>query len=465
MTGKLQDLLLRETQTQSLGTLCEKKLATSAASMSLLRVCFVKGTAKGIRWNSHGYARGLRGPLAAFFRLMLGLQLLQRRQHNVTILYYASRFEGTDRDGSGRFDGCLGALQAGHADVFAQIVPFPVMAVNLSQGPAVTRYSASFVSAYTPTDDGKSPDLMEYWSEATVPLMGTLAFFSILLAILLRFWNSFKDRHSRDHRRSRRQRRPSLLQVAWITGSMLLSNFHTTYQVKRSCFPLLLLLLTVFVYRLQCNLTMRTEQVVSTPVVKLRTTDQLIHRGVRLAWTSRLTYAIFRDCRLKHIRKLHDHSMRGVDRVQDVIYNRFIVNRSMSKRLIGSLLRQKLVIIQEKPQFLENLLCIASVKHGLSIPPQRLMHAPIVNGPHPLAGIVMRRGLVKEQPSLARTLMTSVRMSAVECKVAGAALRSIRRGNLVSKSRGAAVKRCLKQLREKRWTFHLFTPDMTTLKG
>lgn len=407
-----------------------------------VRVCFRKRlNAYGEDFDSDGYARRLSGDASEYFESVLGLHVLRR--HNVSIRFYESNEVGTEKNESGFFDGCIGTLQSGFADVSSKSVAFPLIARNVTHGPVLFQYENSFVSAFKPNNENLSPDLMDFISGYSMPVISVFLLTCILLAMTMRL-----------------VRRPklSLFRVTAVVVDYMLGSHQSGARI-RSKLLLFLLIYLMFMYRIHTYMIMKTQQVVATPPEKLTSVKQLIDRQIPFVWTLRSDYEPFRKSNNRELKQLHDLSIkRGME---SVLLNR-LLKKENDEKLLHGLLQQKHVIVRRDPDRFMRMLCSLMSRHGIDIGDNRLMASKLENSPTPLAGILISEHFERKNASLAKLLRKAIRVSAVEAQLPIAVvLKMIRKVNEESNSR--IVSKCQKQIGEEVLLPQLFTPNMTSM--
>ena len=280
-----------------------------------------------------------------------------------------SKSGGSDINGSGIYDGCVGAMQRGKADVAAMVLSFPVVAANLTQGPALTQYEGYFISSYKPTAVLSAPDLLDYFSAlssgtSTMYLLASLTLGILLWLSLLNYGRVRPLKSRRDSCRRKKKRPLSFYLVIWIMMSNMLGNFHSNARFRKTRILFALLIFLTFMYRIQSNLVMKTEQVIATPPVKLRSMEQLFDRKITFTFISDIEYEIFRESAITDMKKMVDASL--LKGVENVVLKR-LVSRENNQKLIQGILLQKHVLTTERAQKIMTALCWLADRHKIDM--------------------------------------------------------------------------------------------------
>lgn len=419
-----------------------------------LRVCFVSNfLASGRGFDSHGYAHSIVGPNAAYVRRFLGLDILTH-SHNNSLLFYPSKTPGSERNGNGIYDGCIGALQQGKADVASHFFPFPILAPNLTQGPAILQYGSSFVSSYKPSATRSSPDLLEYVSALSAVSSACYLIACLILSLLI--WLSQKRQGMTRKRKRMRQR--TLVFVAWVVVAHMLGNFQTNMRRRRIRILFALLLFLAFMYKTQSYLTMNTEKVVRSPAVKLCSMQQLFDRNITFAWTSQIEFDIFKKTANSDMKKMfHASTSKGV---RNVLLDQFR-EVDNNRKLIDGVLRHHHVMVSEQPIQMMRVMCILADRHNIPMGDHVLIHTRLKDSPHPIAGVVMSK---HTNPITARHLVRTIRISTSESYLMGGYQRRLRRKKVIDRKIKKSIARCFRRIGEPKASFALFTPGIWNLK-
>ena len=429
-----------------------------------LRICFTSApkVLYGKDINANGYARELHGRGSEVMKALLGYEYLSHRR-NVSLLFYPSRSEGMDRAGTGMYDGCIGALQQGKADVAASFFPFPVMTPNLTQGPALAQYESWFITSYKPSATHVAPDLLEFFSG--ISIVSSAAFITACISIAILIWLSHWRSCARPIRRAiyrtGRRSNQSLYLVCWTLVSYMLGNFHSNRRFKRTRMLFSLLIFLAFMYRIQTNLVMKTEQVIATPAIKLRTMEQLFDRKITFAWVAEIEYNIFKRSTITDMKRMFDASMRkGLD---NVLLKR-LANKENDRKLIDGILQQKHVVVSQSPFTYMVIVCILASRHKIDMGNHVMIVTELKNSPTPLAGIVMSQQFYDQNPITARHLSRSIRISVAESYTLPGLQRNHMRQSM-NKRKLKNIGDCFKRIGEPKKRTNLFTPTIANLKG
>lgn len=417
-----------------------------------IRICFRPGTAlKGGNYDSSGYARTLSGIASEAVKVQLGLIGWPDR-HNVSLLYLPRASYGKEIS-DGVYDGCIGALQSGKADVASHLVPFPVTAVNLTQGPALAQYGSHFISSIKGRDLHTNPDFMGHVSFQSSSLYAITS-----LALILLIW--FSSRMVIDSNRRKKTPRYSVAHISWVTLSYMLGNFCATkLRVKRML--ILILIMIAFINKMQTNLVIKTERVVMRPAVRLKTMAQLFERKVTFAFADRTEYEIFDHSRFSKIMQMMRLTkMKGI---RNIVFDNWRDKNAM-KVLIHGLMQQKHVIVREFPLRFWRTLCILANKYKIATGNRHIIFTKLDNSPSPLAGIVMSRHLAENNTALLRKIVQGVRIAAMETKVYQGCVRQLLASRLKKTRMKKNIAQCYARIGDPKTKSRLFTPDLASMR-
>jgi hypothetical protein len=423
-----------------------------------LKICFISNRqTKGQDFTADGYARSLAGQNVPYINSLLGLEALTH--HNVSFLFLPKQSIGSAiNQTTGLYDGCLGALQAGDADVASAITPFPITATNLTQGPPLVRYESWLASSYKPSARRISPDLMDYLS--LIPMRYYVSVLMILLTLIsLKHWRSGNPK-----RMSARTGIHILNRSAWLVLSQLLGNYQTCRGLRRQTLLYLLLIITSFSYRIQSYLVMKTEQVITTPAVKIRTLDQMFENKMTFAITSRVEFEIFKNSPNEDIRRMFQLSLaKGMKNILFPFDHTLTVDTV--RRFTDGLLNQKHALVRENAKILLLVLCVLTQRHNISTGNHVMIVNRLRNSPHPLAGIAVSQHLWNKQPSLARLLIRAIRISASESMLLQKTHAKMIKSSLTKKTLDNGTRNCIRRIGEPKPKIQPFTPNVRNLRN
>jgi hypothetical protein len=372
-----------------------------------LRICFLNGSQLfGHDVDQEGYARKLAGPLTPYIRALLGLDVLKR--HNVSLLFQAQKRIGSEitGDSSSGNTGCLHALQQDRADVIAHIqsLPVPGGGYNLTYGPAISQYEGSLVSSYKPSSNLISPDLLDHLSIMPITVYAVILFTVLLAISFSKSWVTGRTNNPVK----------VLSKIAWMIVCFIVGNYHTNTRIRKIRMLFAALILTIAVYRVQTNLVIRTEQVVATPAVKLKTLSDLLDANVPVVFTSGLEFEIFSRSSNLLVKQVFNTSMRNKGSSNVLVDFDFGLTKEKLVHLINGLHQQKLAIIRQNPISLLALFCFLSPRVGITIRDNIMIMNKLPESPHPLGGIVMSQHMMRRKKELARLMTRSIRISTAE---------------------------------------------------
>ena len=366
----------------------------------------------GQDFDSSGYARRLEGSLSEFLKLLIGIDFMERK--NISIRYLMEGSVGhPDNNGTGRFTGCLGAMQEDRADVLCQYRPFPLDAENITQGPAITTYNSAIVSAFEPNEIYSTPDLLEYANHFSFPFLILLLTSVLFLIISTRLTEVVKGLRSEILRNRNRKRRPALttMQSAWhIISNIMTATTNDSRDFRKHSQRLVLLSLALLVtaYRLHSSFVMRTEQVVRVPSVRMRAMDQLIRSPeTHMVWISEFEYELFRKSKIQDIQLIMKRSLRFGKK--NILLNKLGTKNNDIKLMEGIKNRSHVVLVESSVALIfKQLMCRSATNFKWNFGRHRMIHTRLRNSPKPLAGVLIRSGLQKDSPQLFRLLRRSI---------------------------------------------------------
>lgn len=338
-------------------------------------------------------------PFDELTRIRVGYNLLA--QHNISLSFYSLKHPNNKHHKN-----CLAAISAGVADVTSQNLPFSNIysSPNLTQAAPRLQYDASFISLFkNGAGVSKSPDLFDFVTEFPISILITVTVLMNILFLLSRASFAMNYALRPLNHRSKPGIIPYFSKLIWKIFASSLGNWQQFKWLVP--FKLIIALITALIVcvRIICFLTMRTEQVVSAPPVKLDSVDQLLDCQVPFSYLTEYDYQIFRTSVDPKIRSIFSSGKKQVwgD----------IAKPHIGKNWLRQLMDQKQVYILPYPFSAVKFICQIATLNHIDFTGYGLTRVPLDSVPHPLAGYVVSKLFMKKNSKTGKLLQRSIRLS------------------------------------------------------